>query len=148
MTVGTVIVLTHKGRLNVLHPCATAFSVLTRIQAARPRVILDLRAVPSVDASGVGLIAALYRAVRERGGDLRLVGLQGRPRRLLSICGLLQFLHTFETEDDALQSIVSGGDPELYLDRPRVCLREPRWSLPGSELTRREAMSRAGAGEG
>jgi len=132
MTAGTVIVLGLQGRLtSVLHPCATALKVLTRIQAGKPSVILDLRAVPSVDASGVGLIAALYRQARERGGDLMLVGLQERPRRLLAICGLLRFLQTFKTEEDALQSIVTRGGPELYLERPPLCLREPCWSPPG-----------------
>lgn len=128
MTTWTVIVLTLEGPLiSVLDPSAIAATVLSRIPAAKPRVILDLRAVPSVDASGVGLIAALCGAARDRGGDLRLVGLHDRPRRLLETSALLRLLQTFETEEGALESIVRGGDPELYLERAPVGLREPWW---------------------
>jgi anti-sigma B factor antagonist len=127
MTAWTLILLVLEGRLiSVRQPVAIAVEVMPRTPWAKPRVILDMRAVPSVDASGVGLIAAFCGTARDRGGDLRLLGLRERPRRLLAICGLLRFIQTFETEEEVLEHIVGSGAPELYLERTRVRLHEPR----------------------
>jgi len=121
MTAGTVVVLALQGRLtSVLHPGASAVELLTRVQAAKPRIILNLGAVAIVDCSGIGLIAALCRAARDRGGDLRLLGLHERPRRLLELCGVLRVIQTFKTEENALASFVGRDDPELYLERAPV----------------------------
>jgi anti-sigma B factor antagonist len=121
MTAGTVVVLALQGRLtSVLHPGASAVELLTRVQAAKPRIILNLGAVAIVDCSGVGLIAAACRAARDRGGDLRLLGLHERPRRLLELCGVLRVIQTFKTEENALASFVGRDDPELYLERAPV----------------------------
>lgn len=125
MAAGTVVLLAVRGRLtSVLYPGAIAVDLLTRIPAAKPRVVLDLGAVPIVDCSGIGLLASLCRTARMLGGDLRLVGVRERPRRLLEICGLLRVLQSFENEEDALASIVGTDGPELYLERAPVHLCE------------------------
>jgi len=121
MTAGTVVILALQGPLtSVLCPSAAAVKLLTRIHAAKPRVVLNLGAVPVIDCSGIGVIAALCRAARDLGGDLRLLGVPKRPRQLLDVCGLLRVIRTFETEEDALASIVDLDGPELWLSRTYV----------------------------
>ena len=131
MTVVSVLVVSPEGRLTlVMNPCSTACALLTQAPAAVLRVLLDLRAVTFLDASGVAFIAALCRAAQGRGGELRLVGMGGCVRTLLEISGLLRIIPFFETEEAALASFVYSGGPEVFLERARV-LQHPggfRWA--------------------
>ena len=43
------------------------------VDQGRVRIIVDLDAVTTIDSSGVGMMAAKLKTVRERGGDLRLL---------------------------------------------------------------------------
>jgi anti-anti-sigma factor len=128
MTVVSVFVLRPEGRLiSVSNPCSTACLALTQIPDASPWVILDLRGVTAVDASGIGFVTALYRAARGRGGDLQLVLAQGRVRKLLQIAGLHRALPIFETEEEALESSICESSPEAFLEKVMVCLQGPWW---------------------
>ncbi len=78
MTVVSVFVITPEGRLtSVMNPCSTACALIAQTPAAILRILLDLQGVTFLDASGVAFIAALYRAARGRGGELRLVEVDG-----------------------------------------------------------------------
>jgi anti-anti-sigma factor len=121
MMVASVSVITPEGRLtSVMNPCSTACALMNQSPAATLRVLLDLRAVKFLDASGVAFIAALYRAARGRGGELRLVGVDGSVRSLLEMSGLLRIIRIFETEEAALASFVCPGGPEVFLERAKV----------------------------
>jgi len=133
MTVVSVLVISPEGRLTlVMNPCSTACALLTQAPAAILRVLLDLRAVTFLDASGVGFIAALYRAARGRCGELRLVGVAGRVRRLLEISGLLRIIPNFETEEEALASFVDEDGPDVFLERAMVLQQSVGFRWVGS----------------
>lgn len=147
MSVGTVVVLALKDLVSVLCPDVTAVELLTSVREVKPRILLDMRAVRVLDCSGIGLLAALHRVARSLGGDLKLFGLQDRPWLLLEVCGLLRVLKTFESEADALASIVESDDPELYLERAPVSWvsrATPCEPLPIPAGADREAQLRGG----
>ena len=54
----------------------------------RVDVLLDLTAVTDMDAAGVGVIAALCRSMRRRGGTVRLLAASPRVRTLLRVTGV------------------------------------------------------------
>jgi anti-anti-sigma factor len=135
MTVVSVVVIAPEGRLtSVINPCSTACALMAQTPVSILRVLLDLRGVTFLDASGVAFIAALYRAARGRGGDLRLVGVEGDVRRLLEISGLLRIVPIFESEEAALASFVSAG-PEIFLERAGVLQHSGGFRWAGSSLT-------------
>jgi anti-sigma B factor antagonist len=68
------------------------------------KIVLDLGGVSYIDSSGVGMMAAKLKHVRERGGDIRLLHLSSRGQRLL---GMLKILTVFETFDDEAAAIRS-----------------------------------------
>jgi anti-anti-sigma factor len=143
MIVISVFVLRPEGRLtSVSNPCSTACLTLTHIPDASPWVILDLRGVTAVDASGIGFIAALYRAARGRGGDLRLVLAPGPVRKLLQISGLLRILPIFETEEEALERFLSRGTPEAFFQKLTVRLQGPWWRPVSARLASPEEAKR------
>ena len=68
------------------------------------RIVVDLGGVTFIDSSGVGMLAAKLKQVRERGGDIRLVHLTSRTQRLLGMMKLLIAFETFEDEATAIRS--------------------------------------------
>jgi anti-sigma B factor antagonist len=74
------------------------------IERGRVKIVVDLGEVSYMDSSGVGMIAAKLKTVRESGGDIRLVHLTRRSERLLKTLRLLGAFHTFEDRDEAVRS--------------------------------------------
>jgi len=70
----------------------------------RVKILVDLGGVSSIDSSGVGMMAAKLKTVRERGGDLRLLHLNPRGQRLFTLAKLRTAFETFEDEASALRS--------------------------------------------
>jgi anti-sigma B factor antagonist len=67
-------------------------------------VVLDLGAVTYIDSSGVGMLAAKLKTLREKGGDLRLVNLNPRAESLLGMLKLLIAFERFYSEAAAVRS--------------------------------------------
>jgi len=68
------------------------------------KVVVDLNGVTSIDSSGVGMMAAKLKTIRESGGDLRLLHLNARGARLLTLAKLRTAFETFDDEASALRS--------------------------------------------
>lgn len=72
------------------------------LSVAGQTVVLDVRKVTFMDASGLGVLAAGGHAARRRGGALRLVGASRQVRRIVALTQLDQVLPTFDTLDEAM----------------------------------------------
>lgn len=68
------------------------------------KIVVDLGGVTYIDSSGVGMMAAKLKTVRESGGDIRLVHLTSRSQRLLGMLKLVTVFETFEDEAAAVGS--------------------------------------------
>lgn len=74
------------------------------IAEQRVKIVIDLGAVTSIDSSGVGMMAAKLKTVRESGGDLRLLHLNARGHRLFTLAKLRTAFESFDDEAAALRS--------------------------------------------
>jgi anti-sigma B factor antagonist len=106
--IGDVTVLDLHGRL-VLDDgdtsCVEHIDLLVR--QGRIRIILNLQDVSYIDSAGVGALVAKYVSLRKRGGDLKLLRLSERVRRVITIAHLLAVFETFESEELAVRSFAS-----------------------------------------
>ena len=68
------------------------------------KIVIDLGGVTSIDSSGVGMMAAKLKTVRESGGDLRLLHLNARGQRLFTLAKLRTAFESFDDEAAALRS--------------------------------------------
>jgi anti-sigma B factor antagonist len=68
------------------------------------RILVDLARVTCIDSSGVGMMVAKLKTVREKGGDMKLVHLTSRSQRLLAMLKLTSVFETFEDEASAVRS--------------------------------------------
>ncbi len=106
--IGDVTILDLQGRLVLDEgdtSCAEHIDLLVRQD--RTRVILNLEDVTYIDSAGVGALVAKYITLRKRGGDLKLLRLSERVRRVIGIAHLLAVFETFESEELAVRSFAS-----------------------------------------
>ncbi len=61
-----------------------------------PKVAVDLSAVPFMDSSSLGILIANLKRIRERAGELALVGVAGSPQKVLSITGIDRVIPVFD----------------------------------------------------
>jgi anti-sigma B factor antagonist len=74
------------------------------VDRGRVKIIVDLAGVTYIDSSGVGMMAAKLKTVRERGGDIRILRLNARGNRLFSVAKLHTAFEIFTDEAMALRS--------------------------------------------
>jgi anti-sigma B factor antagonist len=68
------------------------------------KILVDLAGVTYIDSSGVGMMAAKLKTVRDKGGDIRLIRLNSRGHRLFSVAKLHTAFEIFDDEAMALRS--------------------------------------------
>ena len=68
------------------------------------KIVLDLGGVSYIDSSGVGMIVAKLKTLKERGGDMRLLHLNRRGESLFGMLKLLVVFETFQDEAAAVRS--------------------------------------------
>ena len=81
------------------------------------KVVLDLGGVSYIDSSGVGMVVAKLKTLKERGGDMKLLHLDRRAESLLGMLKLLILFETFQDEAEAVQSFAAPGKPHLAADQ-------------------------------
>ena len=70
----------------------------------RRRIVLDLSGVRHVDSRGLGELIECYEAARAVGGDVKLLGVNGRVTELLVITKLVSVFECFDARDEAVAS--------------------------------------------
>jgi anti-sigma B factor antagonist len=70
----------------------------------RVKIVVDLGGVTTVDSSGVGMMVAKLKTVRENGGDLRIARLNSRGQQLFTLLKLRTAFEVFDDESTAVRS--------------------------------------------
>jgi anti-sigma B factor antagonist len=102
---GDVTVLVLTGQM-LLDDGDLAFGKRIRDLVSRglTKVVLDLGGVTYIDSSGVGMLVAKLKTLKEQGGDMRLLHLNRRAESLLGMLKLLVVFETFQDEAAAVRS--------------------------------------------
>jgi anti-anti-sigma factor len=100
--VGSAVFVDLEGPLTVEADTHQLHDLVTSVTQLGPYgVVLNLGDVPLLDCSGIGQLVQLSNQVRESGGTLILVNVDGRQRRLLQILGLLTMFHLLDSRQEA-----------------------------------------------
>jgi anti-sigma B factor antagonist len=67
-------------------------------------LLLNLQELTHVDSSGVGIMVGTCVSLRRLGGDLKLLGAQGRVLQVLSVFRLVDVIESFDDEPQAVAS--------------------------------------------
>lgn len=63
---------------------------------------LDLRAVSFIDSSGIGAIVYLFKRLRNVGGKLKVINVQGQPQELLTLLRVGEAIPVEYASEDSL----------------------------------------------
>jgi len=74
------------------------------VEAGDRRILIDLSQVAYLDSASIGCLMDIYRLMTERGGQLKLAGLQERVETMVSLTGLHNLVELFRDEKGALES--------------------------------------------
>ena len=72
--------------------------------AGRKHIVVDLAAVDRMNSSGLGILIGGLTAIRNQGGDLKLVRVGKKPLELLRITKLERVFEIYPDEDQAIAS--------------------------------------------
>jgi anti-sigma B factor antagonist len=101
--VGGWTVLSVEGEVDLYTAPAVREAAVGAMESGADHVLLDLTDVPFMDSSGLAVIVACLKRLRELGGDLAVVSPPSSPpTKLLSLTGLDQAIPTHTTVEEAL----------------------------------------------
>jgi anti-sigma B factor antagonist len=91
------------GEVDLYTAPAVREAAVGAMESGADHLVLDLTDVPFMDSSGLAVIVACLKRLRELGGDLALVSPPNSPpTKLLSLTGLDHAIPTHATVDEAL----------------------------------------------
>jgi anti-sigma B factor antagonist len=75
------------------------------------KIVVDLAEVNYIDSSGIGMLVAKVKTVRERHGDIKLARLTSRTQTLLASLRLALVFETLEDEAAAVRAFSWSRNP-------------------------------------
>ena len=71
---------------------------------ALQNVVVDLSGVDFIDSAGLGSLIALLKRISERGGDMKIAGLQKKVRMVFEITRAFKVFDIFDNTAEALKA--------------------------------------------
>ena len=96
------VILALVGEIDISNAEEFVDEVRSLVGGAEGEVVLSLQNLRFIDAIGIGALYMLARELRTQSQTLVLSGLDGQPRRVLELTGLLDGGGPFEIRDAAL----------------------------------------------
>ena len=90
-------------------------AVIKLLSEGHRHFVLDLCFVPFMDSLGLGMVVAITKRIRERGGSLRITCTPGRIVRVFEISGLEASYEIYHSPEEATQGTPS---PDGLADWP------------------------------
>ena len=103
------IVRVHEAKLT--YPVLSSFflEVCRIVEDGARMLVLDLGAVTYIDSASIGCLMDVHRLLRERGGVVKLAGLQPRVETMLSMTGVHRIL---DVRRDVPAAVAACARPE------------------------------------
>ena len=89
---------------KLTYPVLASFfsEVRQKVEGGARQVLIDLGAVGYLDSASIGCLMDVHRLLQEKGGTLRLSGLQPRVETMISMTGVHKIVPLHREEEDAL----------------------------------------------
>ena len=98
---------------KLTYPVLSSFfsEVRQRVEGGARKVIVDLAAVSYLDSASIGCLMDIHRLLQEKGGALRLSGLQPRVETMISMTGVHKIVPLHRDEEEAIASFGARRGP-------------------------------------
>jgi len=102
---GNTAIVGLQGELDISTSPKAREALIALLTEGCRHLIVNLHRIDYIDSTGLGALVGALRRAREQGGELRLVGLSGRVRRLFEITHLTFAFPIDNNEESALAQI-------------------------------------------
>jgi anti-anti-sigma factor len=94
---------------KLTYPVLSAFFARVRqvVEEGSRAVVIDLSPVSYIDSASIGCLMDIHRLLQEKGGALRLSGLQPRVETMISMTGVHKIIELHREEDEAIAAFSS-----------------------------------------
>ena len=99
---GVSIVRVQEAKLT--YPVLSSFFARVRqlVEDGERQVLIDLQAVSYIDSASIGCLMDVHRLLQEKGGAVKLSGLQPRVETMISMTGVHKIIEMHRDEAEAL----------------------------------------------
>lgn len=106
---GVTVVRVREAKLT--YPVLASFfsEIRQRVEGGARKVVIDLQAVGYLDSASIGCLMDVHRLLQEKGGALRLSGLQPRVETMISMTGVHKIVPLHRDEEEALAGFGAAG---------------------------------------
>ena len=119
---GTVCIIDCEGRIMAGHEATVLEAALEEAEQEFSRIVLNLARVNRVDSMGLGMMVRQTYRVSTRGGAIRIAAPQPFVAHLLGITKLNEFLRSYSTEQEAIESFLGACPPPVKEKKPGATL--------------------------
>jgi anti-anti-sigma factor len=109
---GDVTLLTFVGEFDAFNLPTFSSKIDNLIEAGNSQLAFNLRLMTFINSSALGYLVKTKKAVEAQGGDLVLVQPSKFVRKALTVLGLHEFFHIFETDEEGVLFFHKGEDVE------------------------------------
>ena len=98
------VVRVQESRLT--YPVLSSFFARVRqlVEEGARSLVIDLQPVSYIDSASIGCLMDVHRLLQDKGGVLRLSGLQPRVETMISMTGVHKIIDLFRDEAEAVQA--------------------------------------------
>lgn len=96
---------------KLTYPVLSSFfsEVRQGVEGGARKLVIDLAAVSYLDSASIGCLMDIHRLLQEKGGAVRLSGLQPRVETMISMTGVHKIVPLHREEEDALAAFSAPG---------------------------------------
>ncbi len=73
------------------------------VEGGHFHLLLDLEKLTYINSTGLGLLMATFRQVRQQGGDLVIAKMSDKITNIFNLLGFSRLIHTYATEEEAMR---------------------------------------------
>jgi anti-anti-sigma factor len=95
---------------KLTYPNLSAFFAEVRqlVEGGTRKLLIDLAAVTYIDSASIGCLMDIYRLMQDRGGVVKVAGVQPRVETMISMTGVHKLIDLHREEAAALQAFGSN----------------------------------------
>src|SRR5687768_11097840 len=80
------------------------------VEGGQYHLLLDLEKLTYINSTGLGLLMATFRQVRQYEGDLVIAKMSDKITNIFNLLGFSRLIHTYPTEQEALDKFGQSGN--------------------------------------
>lgn len=99
-----IAILKLEGRLDAASAKEIKSKINELVKYDRIKIVMDLSEINFIDSTGLGCMVSCLRTVSQKGGDIKITGLQTQVRAVFELTRLHRIFQIFDDTDTAIKN--------------------------------------------